>query len=245
MKTSSSYSNRDEYRNKVVSDLCCWRTEYKETELLICAENAYQNEALQATVKLRKMLDKYIAQNEQFEKSYSPVEARPDAPKVIVDMCSAAKVANVGPMAAVAGAFAAYVGQELLKHSGQVIVENGGDVFMKTKKNRTVAIYAGKSPISMKLGIEIDSREIPVAICTSSGTVGHSKSFGNVDAAVVVSHDACLADACATRLGNEIGCESDIQKALDTIYCIEGVIGAVAVKGEQCGAVGDIQLERL
>jgi hypothetical protein len=94
----------------------------------------------------------------------------------------------------------------------------------------------------MKIGVKIDSREIPVSVCTSSGTVGPSLSFGRADAAVVVSRDACLADACATRLGNELKSEEDIGTALELIYGIKGVTGAVAVMGEKCGAIGDIEL---
>ena len=194
---------------------------------------------------MRAQLDDYIARHAAFADSFVPINPRDDAPPVVRDMCRAAQAANVGPMAAVAGAFAAHVGRELLKYTQQVIVENGGDVFMKTDEPRTAAVYAGDSPISMKIGIVVDTTEAPAAICTSSGRIGHSKSFGRADAAVVVSADACLADACATRLGNDIKCESDIQHALDAIAGIDGVIGAVAVMGEVCGAVGNIELRPL
>jgi ApbE superfamily uncharacterized protein (UPF0280 family) len=146
-------------------------------------------------------------------------------------------------MAAVAGAFSAYVGYDLLKYSNEVIVENGGDIFMKTDAERTVAIYAGSSPLSMKLGLVLEPG--PVSVCTSSGTVGPSLSFGHADAAAVVAADACLADACATRLGNELKSADDISRALDLIAEIPGVIGAVAVVGDKCGAVGDIRLKAL
>jgi ApbE superfamily uncharacterized protein (UPF0280 family) len=245
MTTPSDYSNRDEYRCQVASDLICWRTQYKETELYICADCLLEQEANDAVVSLRQILDHYILHHESFAKSFVPVRAASDAPSVIADMCSGAMSAGVGPMAAVAGAFAAHVGQALLEHTSQVIVENGGDVFIKTKKQRTVAIFAGKSPVSMKIGIAIDTSERAISVCTSSGTVGHSFSFGKADAAVVVSHDACLADACATRLGNDIKHVSDIQNALETIYGIDGVLGAVAVMGGTCGAIGNIHLTPL
>ena len=239
------YSNRSEYRKRIASDLCCWCTAYKETELFICAEKHCRDEAYLAVTTLRGILDGYIKENTEFAESFSPVDAAPNAPEVIHQMCRAAKAADVGPMAAVAGAFAAYAGREILKISRQAIVENGGDVFMKTDDIKTVAVYAGKSPLNMKIGIKVDARTEPVAVCTSSGMVGPSTSFGKADAAVVLSHDACLADACATRLGNEIKTKEDIQKALDMIYSIDGVIGAVAVTGDQCGAVGGITLEAL
>ncbi len=241
----SDFNNRSLYRNRVISDLTCWSTQYKETELFICAGKPLENEALSAVIELRQVLDDYISRNPNFKTSLVPLEPEPTAHPVITGMCAAGRAAGVGPMAAIAGAFAAYVGEELLKAADKVIVENGGDIFMYTGDVRTVAIYAGNSPLTMKLGLRADSREMPISVCTSSGTVGPSLSFGKADAAAVVSRSACLADACATRLGNELKTPEDIQRALEAIYGIEGVIGAVAVMGGKCGAIGDIELKCL
>lgn len=240
MTPSSEYGNRDEYRRLIAQRMVSWRTEYRETELFICADSKLERLALDAVMQLRTVLDGYIQKQPEFAASLVPVEPLPDAPSVVADMCRAAYAANVGPMAAVAGAFSDYVGREILKHSKEVIVENGGDIFMKADTERMVAVYAGNSPLSLKVGIVVEPGA--VAICTSSGTVGPSLSFGRADAAVVVSCDACVADACATRLGNEIKCADDIARALDVIAAIPGVIGAVAVLGDKCGAVGDIRL---
>jgi uncharacterized protein len=241
---NSDYSNRNEYRNRVVSDLFQWKTQYKETELFICADKMLDIQAYDALVNLRWILDEYIAENETFKTSLVPLEAAQDAHPVIAGMCRAGKAADVGPMAAVAGAFAEYVGNVILRKSEKAIVENGGDIFMKTGDKRIVALFAGNSPLSMKIGIEVDSTEA-ISVCTSSGTVGPSLSFGKADAAVVISRDACLADACATRLGNELKSESDIQKALGIICAIEGVLGAVVVIGDKCGVKGEVELKVL
>ncbi len=239
------YSGRDVYRNRVISDLVCWHTQHKQTELFICAGKALEREALEAVLELRRIIDDYIKVHPDFKESLVPLMPQAGAHPVVRRMCEAGKAACVGPMAAVAGAFSEYVAEALLKHTDKAIVENGGDIYISTGDKRMVAVYAGESRLSMKLGIEVDSREIPVCVCTSSGTVGPSLSFGRADAAAVVSHDACLADACATRLGNDIKCEADIQSALEAVCRIEGVIGAVAVMGESCGAVGDIELKFL
>ena len=108
----------------------------------------------------------------------------------------------------------------------------------------TAAVYAGNSPLSMKFGISVDAAQ-PISVCTSSGTVGPSLSFGKADAAVVVARDACLADACATRLGNEIQRPEDIAAAVELVCGIPGVVGALAVAGEACGAAGNITLVAL
>ncbi len=239
---SFDYRDREIYRSRVASDLFRWKTQYKETELFICAGKALESEALKAVLELRGIIDDYIKVHAEFGVSLSPVEPKPGAHTVIRCMCAAGKAADVGPMAAVAGAFSAHTGEALLKLTDRVIVENGGDIFMKTGDIGTVAVYAGKSPLSMKIGIKVDSREIPMSVCTSSGTVGPSLSFGKADAAVVVSRDACLADACATRLGNEIKSEEDIAGALELIYAVKGVTGAAAVVDGKCGAIGEIEL---
>ncbi len=211
---------------------------------MISAENDHSAIAYNIVRELRQTLDNFIVTNPSFATSLKPIDPGFDSPPAVQDMCLAGVKAGVGPMAAVAGAFAKEVGSRLLKYSKHVIVENGGDIWLQTGDLTTVAIYAGASSLSLKLGITVDAYD-PIAICTSSGTVGPSTSFGNADAAVVVSYDACLADACATRLGNEIKSAGDIAAALDTIYKISGVTGALAIVGEKCGAVGDLELVNL
>jgi ApbE superfamily uncharacterized protein (UPF0280 family) len=244
MTRLSDFSNRETYRRRVETQLLQWRTAYKDTELFICAETLLETQAWDAVVALRREMDAYIARQPEFLTSLSPIDPLPGAPEMVAAMCRAGRAAGVGPMAAVAGAFAAYVGEALLKYSPRVVVENGGDIWMKTGGQSTAAVYAGHSPLSMKIGITVDASQ-PISVCTSSGTVGPSLSFGKADAAVIVARDACLADACATRLGNEIQKEEDIAAAVELVCGIPGVIGALAVKGEACGAAGNITLVAL
>ena len=239
-----SYNDRSEYRRLVSTELISWHTAYKETELLISAEKDLSELAYSIVYKLRSFLDEYISKNKEFAESLVPIDPGVDAPQVVQDMCLAALSAGVGPMATVAGVFAKQVGERLLEHSNKVIIENGGDVWLRTGDLSTVAVYAGQSSLSMKLGITLDTYD-PMAVCTSSGTVGPSLSFGKADAAVVVSYDACLADACATRLGNEIKSADDIEKALESVFEIKGVIGALAIAEEKVGAIGGLELANL
>lgn len=144
-------------------------------------------------------------------------------------------------MAAVAGAVATFVGHGLLKCVKEVIVENGGDIFIKSYKPRIIGIFAGDSPLSERVGIKLQA-SFGQGICTSSGTVGPSLSFGYADAAVVVSKSAALADAAATALGNRIQTEKDFAPALAFVSKIRGVEGAVIIKGNKLGAIGKIEL---
>jgi ApbE superfamily uncharacterized protein (UPF0280 family) len=134
------------------------------------------------------------------------------------------------------------VGRDLLAYSEEVIVENGGDIFLKTRRPLTVGIYAGKSPLSLKLGLELDPGDRPMAVCTSSGTVGHSLSLGQADAVCVLSRSGALADASATAVGNRVKSSADIQTGVTFGKQIDGVNGLVIVVGDRIGLWGQVQL---
>ena len=214
----------------------------KETDLYIRAHSDLTREALAAINEYRLPLEDYIRRHPLFLHSLEPVEVEPDAPPIVKLMAAAALQANVGPMAAVAGAFAELVGGKLLEHSPEVIVENGGDIFIKTDRKRIIGIYAGDSPLSDKLGIEVEPVKTPQGICTSSGTVGPSLSLGLADAVVVLSRSAALADAAATAIGNRVKSADDITSALEHGQKITGVTGIVIIVGEKLGAWGDVEL---
>jgi len=148
-------------------------------------------------------------------------------------------------MAGVAGAVAEFIGRRLLAMTPEIIIENGGDVFIKTSITRQVAIYAGNSPLSGKIGLVVMPENTPAGICASSGTVGPSLSFGKADAAVAISPSCTLADAAATAIGNTVTCPDAIADGLDRAKNIEGVSGAVIIIGERMGAWGNIELIRL
>jgi ApbE superfamily uncharacterized protein (UPF0280 family) len=164
------------------------------------------------------------------------------APGIVRKMTDASRKAGVGPMAAIAGAIAEYVGMVLLSHTGEVIVENGGDVFLKTDGSVTIGIFAGKSPLCLHIGLRLCPLETPLSVCTSSGTVGHSLSFGKADAVCVVSESCCLADAAATSIGNLVNSKTDIPGAIEFGKKIEGVEGIIIILGEDLGAWGDLEL---
>jgi ApbE superfamily uncharacterized protein (UPF0280 family) len=131
----------------------------------------------------------------------------------------------------------------LLSESSEIIVENGGDIFLKASSKRTVAIYAGDSIFTQQIAMEIEPEETPLGICTSSGTVGHSLSFGKADAVVIYSPSAILADAAATAACNLVKNHSDIEKAIDFARSINGVRGVAIIFGDKLGIWGKIRLK--
>ncbi len=158
-------------------------------------------------------------------------------------MLFAAAEAEVGPMAAVAGAIAEFVGRDLLPFSSNIIVGNGGDIFIMTDKKRSIKIYAGNSPLSGKIGLEIEPDETPLGICVSSGTFGHSFSFGKADAVLVLSHSASLADACATAIANIIKCTADIPKGINFAKEIKGIRGIAIIVDDKLKTWGRVKIK--
>ena len=137
-----------------------------------------------------------------------------------------------------------FVGNELLPFSPDIIVENGGDIYLKSTAKRIVGIYAGNSPLSGKIGLEINSVETPLGICTSSGTVGHSLSYGKADAVIVLSKSAAIADAAATAIGNLINQSTDINNGIELAKGIKGINGVVIIKDDDIGLWGKVRIRR-
>ncbi|MFC1910137.1 UPF0280 family protein [Chloroflexota bacterium] len=238
--------NSGNYRNWIRdTDLVSFAVVVKQTDLYIRASSNMHRKALRLVQKYREILEKYIAQNPLFLSSLEPVAVSKDSPVIIRAMAEAAGKAGVGPMASVAGAIAECVGKELLEFSPEIILENGGDIFIKSLKDRVVGVFAGDSPFSGKIGLEIRASYTPLGICTSSGTVGHSLSFGKADAVIILSKSTPLADATATAIGNLINSASDIQLGLNFAQRIDGINGAVIIKGEDIGLWGDVRIKQI
>lgn len=234
---------RRTYRRRVTpGGLVPFAVRVGQTNLQVLARRDLSEEARGIVNEARAEVIAYAREDPEFLGALVPRPVSPDAPPLVREMADAATAAGVGPMAAVAGAIAGRVGRRLLALSEEAIVENGGDVFMKCDRRRTVAVYAGESPLSWKLGVEIAPEETPLGIATSSGTVGPSLSFGKADAAVVIADTAALADAVATGLGNRIRVPGDAEPALAWALGIEGVRGALVVIGETVAAQGRLSL---
>jgi ApbE superfamily uncharacterized protein (UPF0280 family) len=234
-------SYRQWVKNK---DLVSFNVIVEETDCSISAASNLAGKARRLILKYRSQLKKYIDSHPLFLTTLEPFTAEEDAPFIVKAMCEAGKLASVGPMASVAGAIAHFAGEELAAFSQDVIIENGGDIYLRSTQDRLIGIYAGQSPLSGKIGIEINSKDTPIGISTSSGTVGHSLSFGKADAVVVLAETAVLSDAVATGIGNLIITPSDIPLGIARAQSIAGVRGLVIIKGEEMGIWGSIKLKR-
>ena len=225
-------------------DLVSFTVTVRETDLHVQAKRNLKRKTLKAVLKYRALLERYIEHHPEFTTALEPVWVGDNAPQIVKAMSEAAKAVGVGPMASVAGAIAEYVGKELLPSSPEVIIENGGDIFLKTSERRLTGIYAGESPFTGKIALEIQPMETPLGVCTSSGTVGHSLSFGKADACIALSTSTPLADAAATAIGNLIVEADDIPRGIEFAQGIEGLKGVVIIKSDQIGIWGEVKISQ-
>ena len=236
-------SSRRIYRDWVAEDgLVSYTVAVGSTDLHIRTDRDLRREALDSATTHRRIIEDYIRSHPRFATSLEPQDTLDDAPSLIREMAKAARIAGVGPMAAVAGAIAEAVGRDLMRCSTNVTVENGGDVFVATTRQRTVGLYAGQSVLTGRVALSIEPADCPLGICTSSGTFGHSLSLGAADSCTVVAKSAAIADALATALCNRIRTAADLPEVLDPDHLPPEALGVLAVVEGKVGMHGAIRL---
>jgi hypothetical protein len=235
--------DRDLYRRAVTApDLVTFRVTVKETDLLVLADHDVTDRVRDSVMTHRDRLERFIASNPDFLASLEPVTVPATAPAIVHAMAEAGRTAGVGPMAAVAGAVCEAVARDLGEGVRELILENGGDLYIRTTRERTVGIFAGKGEGRMTVGLRVRPESTPLGICTSSGRIGHSLSFGDSAAATVIARSAALADAAATAVGNRVRGTDGIRRGLETARGIPGVLGAVVIRDGRLGAWGEVEL---
>lgn len=240
------YSHRF-YRDSMHAEgLVPFRVAMGQSDLFLFARRDLTHEARLSLSRHRSDLEGFIARQPLFASAFRPYEVPEDAPPVVRAMAEAARRAGVGPMAAVAGALADMVAGDLAALSPEVIVENGGDIHLRSGRERRVGVFAGDSPWSGRLAIKVKPTPPEgVGVCTSSATVGPSYSAGVADCALVMAESAALADASASALGNRAKGPERIEEALEAVAGIKGVVACLLIIGERLGARGDLELEGL
>ncbi len=194
-------------------------------------------------LKQRSIIRDEINKNPVFN-GYEKV-ALNDEQRILELMTRASQISNIGPMSAVAGSMSQICLEYLEKYDTKYsIIENGGDIALKTNKESILSIYAGKSPFSNSTGLKLKAKKNGYGICTSSGTVGPSKSFGKTDATIVLSSEASIADSLATAIGNYGNGSDDEEIVNNTIEKAEEYDeyfdGVIVIKGKYLAKTGHI-----
>ncbi len=221
----------------------------KETDLWIAVTStgdihSVKSFSLNRILFYRNILETHILAFPEFLSSLTPLVTPGGVHPLLREMYEASRQASAGPMSAVAGAVAEYICRDLLNEYGfsEVIIENGGDIFMKLTSPAIISVYAGESPLSGKIGLVVKPEQTPVSICCSSGTVGHSFSFGNADACMIASESGAVADAYATSFCNKIKNSRMVGKVADQALKIKDILSVVVIKDNKVGLGGKIEV---
>jgi ApbE superfamily uncharacterized protein (UPF0280 family) len=218
---------------------------FRETVLRIKSDDERAiDAAIEATLQARRDIERLIARCPEFRWSLEPIEIKGKQPRVVDLMLRAGEAAEVGPFAAVAGAIS-QVAAEAAQRAGanNVTVENGGDIAIIGNQDFRVGVFAGIAGISGKVAFLVKSKELPIGICTSSGTIGHSLSFGWADAACAIANEASIADAAATSIGNAVKGDDagqSVKRGLERAKNIRGIRGCLIVRGDYIGTWGKV-----
>ncbi|NJB67475.1 hypothetical protein GGQ74_001115 [Desulfobaculum xiamenense] len=223
-----------------------FQTVIEETDLYIVAASDLSRQTMDAVRELRGQLKAWFALQPEFASSLIPVDVPASAPDIIRRMAEAARPCGVGPMAAVAGTVAQMVAERLAPFSADVLVENGGDLYMRSSRPRTCAILADPEG-GASIGLNLKPADFPLSLCASSATIGHSLSLGHGDLVVVRSRSASLADASATALCNIIRDGRDLRHVTDAAQALHahGLDGVFAQCGSAIAVWGDMELVAL
>lgn len=239
----------DDYRSRITAgDLVSTRVRIRESDLLIRAGRDLAGPGRRALARYRRQIEDYLYREPEWGRSLVPVPAGGDPPAIVAAMSRAAAACGVGPMATVAGALAWFVGRELSALSGEVIVENGGDLYLDCRRERTILVRTvPETAFPARFGIRVPARPRPFGAAASSGTGGRSLSWGRAAAAVVLAADSLVADGAATALGNRVRRPERglIENAVESVAAIPSVFGCLAVCGDLLVARGDIELVEL
>lgn len=225
-------------------------TKYKKTDVWIGVDKeSYKPEIPEFCNtfirNLHASMDAYLCKDPNYLTSLIPYDAKPEAPDILKKMSCISRRTGIGPMSAIAGAVALYIVEALKTefHIKEAIVENGGDIYADIQEDMDVSVFAGTSPLSEKVGLHINAQQAPLGICTSSGTVGPSLSFGKADAVVIICKDVLLADSYATKFANFIRKPEDINPVLEKIGKLEDILAAMVIKDDSMGVIGKFEMK--
>ncbi len=241
------------YREKKNDDrFAYFRVQEKETDLWIgITPRFYQSwlpgHIVRYIMEIRREIETYILKDPAFVTTHVPLDHVSGDEAIILQMAEAGKKAGVGPMAAVAGVISGSVAKKIsgMFPSAELVIENGGDIAAVFSSSLVVRLETDNHGLLGDMGVLLHSALSPCGICSSSGSFGHSLSYGKADLVSVVCNSPALADAWATSLCNIIQSAGDLEKVDQIISVNAEIIACVAVVKDKMLVYGDIELLQL
>lgn len=221
-----------------MSEFVLAKVEIEETAATIAAGREFLGPAVDAIKAARLDVERQVRKDDFFLTTMEPYDPPADCARVISRMCAASKHAGVGPMATVAGAIAQEALEAMVSQGcTHAWVDNGGDVALMLHEPVTIEVFS-ELGARTALAIEIGPTDGIIGVCTSSGRMGHSISFGDADAAVVIAEDALLADALATAIGNKVRDSATLKTCFDDFRGIIGFTSGLALRDGEVSMFG-------
>ena len=243
LSRDADYTDRSIYRKNIsAGGKYSYRLTYKYTDIYITCDKDISDRISEPVIRFYSQLEEVISNEKRFGESLIPLAIKKDYPSAVKNMCLSASVFNVGPMAAVAGAMCDAIAASLKDYCSFLMIENGGDAYIKSSRDIKAALFTGSSHFPQNLNIIISPLEMPCGLCSSSGMMGHSLSLGKSDLVTVMSKTATMADAAATAIANSIRSKQDVDMAVEKYVKYEEVKGLVILKDDRLAIWGDIQL---
>jgi len=233
----SIYRNRIKYKERYN-----WRITYKYSDLLVSCNKDVSFRLERLIKEIYDLLESCIKKEPVFEKSLIPLKLKEYYPPIIRRMCREAAIFNVGPMATIAGAVCDYIASGLESYCRRLIIENGGDIFIKSDRDIDIGVYLKNKYFADKIYLRIKAGDTPCGICSSSGMFGHSLSLGRSDLVVVLAKSTISADGAATSIANKINTPGDIDTTITDYKNVKDIMGILVIKDDKLGVWGNIEL---
>ena len=108
----------------------------------------------------------------------------------------------ITPMACVAGAVSEQLLENILSkfNPNKLLINNGGDIALFLNKKQSLKLLIANNN---EIVLTLDGNKTRFGIATS-GWRGRSFSLGIADSVTVIGNNACIADAAATMIANDI-----------------------------------------
>ena len=215
----------------------------EQSDLYVISTGDHRAKILERLHKVRRDIKGHICLYPEFSSSLAPLEVDENSPEIVRTMAQAAALFNVGPMAAVAGAISQDICDYISPMSPDILIENGGDIFIRSTRDRIVGLLPHpREPVA--LGVRICRNETPCAVCSSSATIGHSLSLGQGDLVTVRAASGAVADAAATALCNILRTKKSLSRIRKMRNELEnkGITGVLAQMGHDLMVWGNMEL---
>jgi len=237
------FIDKDIYRVKVdIKNKFSWKVNYKYSDLFIVSKIDIYEKIIKLLPDFYRIIQEFIKKYPSFAKTLNSFNPKDEFPDIIKKMCFASVTFKVGPMASVAGAVCQYLAQTLSKNNSYLLIENGGDIYIKSSSDIIANLFLNNKYFKDKIKIKIKKNILPCGIASSSGTLGHSLSLGKSDLTTVICKSPIFADAAATAVGNMIINKDDIQKTIDYFKKFNEILAMIIIKDDKIGLYGDIEL---